>query len=593
MGISGARRRRAAIALGSATALLTTVIAGAPARAVSGPIDCPEVYPTEDVVTGLEATGYTVSQGTEPDPFDVYVLGRVTDGIAPGVDLIMAELDSPAIDAAGGVWAGMSGSPVYTDDGELIGAVSYSLGTNSVIAGLTPAETMVPLLTGDTPTPGVGAVRALAHLPSRVRLDRERSRALIRATGVSASTVRRGFGVLTPPLGISGAGRATSGPALDRLAATLGDPVVYGAGTSRASVTPTAAEDVHAGGNFAAVLAYGDVSAYSVGTTTLVCDGRAVAFGHPDQYTGDVDLGAALAEAVVVQPDSFAGPFKVANLTSPAGTVDLDSLTGIAATLGQSPQTALDVVSTLTNDAARTHTGTSLIVDADIASDAAAYHAVLAVEQALGSAGPGSGDLTIDIRGTADGTPFRITRSDKYLSRGSLSYDVGDVVYALLQGLLDQELGTVTLTRVRIAGTVSKKQRGFAVNSLRINKNGHWVTTRRPVTVESGGTVSTRMVLTRVDTQERIVRRIRATVPRVPRGSVGYLEVSAGAGPWMWDWSEADSLPELIAMIRDEPLGSSVYYTVTFDEPEVSATVQLPISAAIQEFSDGAEVFVD
>ena len=55
------------------------------------------------------------------------MLGRITDGIAPGVDMILADVSSPALTRAGGVWAGMSGSPVYTADGRLIGSVSYGL----------------------------------------------------------------------------------------------------------------------------------------------------------------------------------------------------------------------------------------------------------------------------------------------------------------------------------------------------------------------------------------------------------------------------------------------------------------------------------
>src|SRR6187551_2522153 len=86
---------------------------------------CPASLPTAAAVDGLTGTGYTVERGTEPAPFKATVLGRITDGIAPGIDMIMAELDSPALTRSGGVWAGMSGSPVYASGGQLIGSVSY------------------------------------------------------------------------------------------------------------------------------------------------------------------------------------------------------------------------------------------------------------------------------------------------------------------------------------------------------------------------------------------------------------------------------------------------------------------------------------
>lgn len=95
----------------------------------------------------MPATGLTVEKGTVPDPFTATVLGVVENGIAPDLDLIIVDTDSPAIQRAGGIWAGMSGSPVYAQDGRLIGAVAYGLSAGpSPIAGVTPAEDMYAVL---------------------------------------------------------------------------------------------------------------------------------------------------------------------------------------------------------------------------------------------------------------------------------------------------------------------------------------------------------------------------------------------------------------------------------------------------------------
>ncbi|MGI8789792.1 MAG: SpoIVB peptidase S55 domain-containing protein, partial [Actinomycetota bacterium] len=90
--------------------------------------DCPTVMPVADVVAGMNGTGYTVSKGNTPQPFDAEILGVYPDAILPGRDLIMAEVHSTAIDKVGGVWFGMSGSPVYVTDGgteKLVGAVAF------------------------------------------------------------------------------------------------------------------------------------------------------------------------------------------------------------------------------------------------------------------------------------------------------------------------------------------------------------------------------------------------------------------------------------------------------------------------------------
>ena len=72
----------------------------------------------------------------------------------------------------------MSGSPVYID-GQLVGAVSYSLGAFSKepIAGITPIAEMIDAATLDTPRPPIG-VRARLEMP----VTRESVAAALRAS---------------------------------------------------------------------------------------------------------------------------------------------------------------------------------------------------------------------------------------------------------------------------------------------------------------------------------------------------------------------------------------------------------------------------
>lgn len=101
----------------------------------SDPEPCAAPVPTADIEVGMTGTGLTVTTGTGPEAFGAEMLGILQNGISPGVDLVIAHLDSAAIEA-NGIWAGMSGSPVYADDGRLLGAVSYSLSFGpSTIAG--------------------------------------------------------------------------------------------------------------------------------------------------------------------------------------------------------------------------------------------------------------------------------------------------------------------------------------------------------------------------------------------------------------------------------------------------------------------------
>ena len=118
MNISMRERGRAAVAVAAVAGLaLAGTAAAAPASSaaeVAG--DCATAYPVEELTSGQDVTGLTVTQGTAPEGFEGEVLGVLQDGIAPGLDMVMVRLSSAEIDRVGGIWQGMSGSPVYAED---------------------------------------------------------------------------------------------------------------------------------------------------------------------------------------------------------------------------------------------------------------------------------------------------------------------------------------------------------------------------------------------------------------------------------------------------------------------------------------------
>ena len=130
--------------------------------AVAAPGACADILPLSSVSKGDIGEGWTVVEGTDPQPFDAEVLGVAHDLVAPGRDVIIVRISGATVDAGGGVWAGMSGSPVYIG-GELAGALAYGFSFGATdIAGLTPAEDMSHL-NGLAVSPRVpGAYQAVA-----------------------------------------------------------------------------------------------------------------------------------------------------------------------------------------------------------------------------------------------------------------------------------------------------------------------------------------------------------------------------------------------------------------------------------------------
>ena len=142
--------------------------------------DCVVAYPTTELTAGQLVNGLTVSQGVTPSPFTGEVLGVLKDGVLPGIDLVMARLDSTAIEEVGGIWQGMSGAPVYAADGRLIGAVAYGLSWGpSPVAGITPFAQMQTSLN--------------RTLPTKVAVGDQSARLLARASGVTRAQAQQGF----------------------------------------------------------------------------------------------------------------------------------------------------------------------------------------------------------------------------------------------------------------------------------------------------------------------------------------------------------------------------------------------------------------
>ncbi|MGH7358023.1 MAG: hypothetical protein ACREJR_04315, partial [Candidatus Rokuibacteriota bacterium] len=146
--------------------------------------ECPTVMPLADVQTGLRGTALSVTSGRTPVTLNAEVLGILRDGVGPGRHIIIVNLSGSAVDAAGGLWAGSSGSPVFFRDAatgryELAGAIAYGLaGGGSTLAGLTPAEDMASLLTGVEDEPS---------LATRVAVPRGLAARMSEASGLSVA----------------------------------------------------------------------------------------------------------------------------------------------------------------------------------------------------------------------------------------------------------------------------------------------------------------------------------------------------------------------------------------------------------------------
>jgi SpoIVB peptidase S55 len=531
--VRGRRRVAATLAASLGVVAAAGAVTTGPAQSVPPTGDCPTAFPVDDLVRDQQVEGLTVTQGTAPTTFTGQVIGVLENGIAPDLDMIMMELDSDEIRRVGGIWQGMSGSPVYDPtSGDLIGAVAYGLSWGpSPVAGITPYEKMDDYL-------------AAGESPARtVEVGSADASQIADESDVTQAQAGQGFSRLAIPKTFNG----VSGWRLQR-AATKAPPQGKArpyvakrfATMSGASDGAAMSSDLVAGGNLGASFAYGDIIAGGVGTVTSVCEGRLVGFGHPMMFSGSTSLSLHPASALFVQPESLGAPFKVANFAAPVGTITDDRTAGISGDLTGVPDT-MDVTSTLTYNGV-TRPGTTHVSVPGANAEMTFYQQLVNHDVVLDSYGPGSELQDWTITGTENGTPFTLSHRDRFASDYDIAFespwDVADAVWAL------SGMPGVGVDTVQINGELVDDHSTWRVVGLEQRRAGQWVrlNRRHPAIVRAGDTLAVRALLEN-GTRDRAVR-FDLPVPARARGAAGMVAVGGGGSSWFFAGG-ADSVAEL------------------------------------------------
>lgn len=524
-GIShSSRLRRATAVAGGAALALTGVVASGPAGAApaTGDPTCPLAAPLDQVVAGQAVDGLTVSQGTTPEPFTGEVIGVVEDSVAPGVDMILAELTSPAIDRVGGIWAGMSGSPVYVEDsaGErrLLGAVAYSLTMGpSPVAGITPATEMYRLLDG-------GAARASAEA---VALPRGLARAVVKSGAATRAETRAGLAPLALPLGLSGLRPGREELIQKKLG--LANAHLYRVGAAAADA-PGDPATIVPGGNVAASWAYGEFSAIAAGTVTAVCGQEVLAFGHPMSLAGATTMTMHSADAVHVLKDPIGTGTKLVNPTGAVGTIDQDRLAAIKGLLGVLPETALITTDITAVDTGFSREGETHVSAPKMLADAVMGAVLVGQDRVFDRIGDGSSYTTWTIGGTADGEPFSVQRSNRYSSEFDISVESVFEIVDMVQTVQKSRLAEVEIDTVGVTTELSASPRQSRVGQVEIRDGRAWrvLEAKEKLRAQVGSVLKLRVTL-RQQAGDRVQKKLAVTIPKkATPGARGTLQVLGG-----------------------------------------------------------------
>ncbi|MDQ3322344.1 MAG: hypothetical protein M3525_07930 [Acidobacteriota bacterium] len=364
-----------------------------------------QFFPLSQLKEGMKGTAWTVFRGSEPEEFQVEILGVVPGAVGPKQDMIVGRISGGGADRTS-VFAGMSGSPVYID-GKLVGAIAYSFPfSKEPICGITPIEQMLAIFEKNQ------------NLPIKPREPRPISFAELSSTNwkqsfpkgatVSSSIFAGGasnsalnavagqsFQPIATPMSFSGISQETLNFFAPQLASVGLLPVAAVGGSARITALKKADDKTLVGGTSVSMqLARGDYSMAAAGTVTYRDGDKIYAFGHPFLSLGTSDLPMSESHVVAVIPN-LNNSFKLAVPDSMVGVMTQDRATGVFGKLGQAPkmipvklnlQTSRDNVETLNFEVAKDDFLTPLLLNI------AVYNSITANERSLG-------DSTIELTG--------------------------------------------------------------------------------------------------------------------------------------------------------------------------------------------------
>jgi hypothetical protein len=538
-------------------ALATQVSAQKTSASVGGQPDA-RLFPIEDVKPGMKGVARTVFSGTEPEEFGVEILGVLPGFPGPRQSAIIARLSGANAERTG-VFAGMSGSPVYID-GRLVGAIAFSFPfSKEPIAGITPIKQMIDLFergsdrnTREAAEPRTFSFRELASTDWKPNMPKPAVTgspliASVAANSPLVSLLGQQFQPIATPVvfgGVSQEALALYAPQLQ----SNGLMPVSGIGGA-AAITPLAPvteKTLLPGTSVSVQLVRGDYSVAASGTVTFRDGNRIYAFGHPFLSLGSSDMPMTESSVVTVIPNTN-NSFKLAVPGQMVGNISQDRASGIYGQLGQAPKmipvkinlhTSRDRTDTYSYEVANDSFLTPLLLNLTI------FSTITSSERSLGDATisvsgkinvVGQEPIVVDRRFSAANAP--------QLAAGSIAVPVNAL---LSSGFENVRIGGITLD-------INSSETKYAASLERIALDR--TEAGRGETVEIQAYV-------RTESGKQFVQRIPVQIPRdVP---LGQLLVFVGDGGALQQGSAAQAfvpqdLSQLVGAINKVKKSDRLY----------------------------------
>ena len=389
-----------------------------------------EIFPLAKLKPGMTGEGYTVLKGTKIDKFNVKVLEILNGGFGDE-KLILVKLSGKNLEEAGGLSAGMSGSPVYIKD-RLIGAISYGFSNaDPMLAMVTPIESMFKLLTNYySVSQPIQSQNGLTLVP------------------------------VATPIVFSGMGER----GYELMSHSFKDNVllkpVYSPGTGKKNEV-LAKDIIHPGSAIAVQMVSGDYQASAIGTVTWTDGTRFLAFGHPFTNKGKVDFQVYHAQILQTVKSSVMS-FKMGTPLEPVGRIIQDRSAGIVGEFGKSPQMIEVSVNVRDLDRNTYQRNQFKVINHELFyRDLIVAGTTAAIDQAIDRVGAGTAKVSLIVE-TGDN---QINRQNMFYGK-DIAINCLEDLRQVLDLLVSNEFYEVDLKKISLAIEVTNSQETARVIKL-------------------------------------------------------------------------------------------------------------------------------
>jgi hypothetical protein len=504
--------------------LLFLIIAFLMVGLLPGYSDEIQILPLKDIKIGMKGIGKTVVFGRKIETFDVEILGilsnnKVNENLLINGNSILVKVSGDVIKRAGGIAAGMSGSPVYVED-KLIGGISSGwVMTDHTVGLVTPIEEMLEIL--DYPELAANSQNQETEwvLNRPILLNGQKVQSIVEVDSFNPAKKtpdnqlvfkRAAAEIYVEGLSGKAARHFKEKMQKKNMKIAQNQPSYFDAhlnevgGSESEDIPPPASGAYEPGSAIGIQLARGDINLSTLGTLTYRDNEKILMLAHSFLKKGNVSFlmtGAHIYHSF----SSVQMPFKIGAPTEMLGVITQDREKGLCGEIGRFPEMVPVQIDVIDKNLNRSRS-----INYQIVRDYSVFNMVLestmiqALEGVIDREGAGTANLGISLDcANMDGEKYSFRRENMFYSRSDIVQTLINELTGLIEMVIDSEIEKVMPTRILLKIEIQKQRKTVAIEKVEVKNSS----------ITSGGVLDVEVTL-KPFREKSFIRKVKLPIPQ-------------------------------------------------------------------------------